>query len=324
MSTSRGPRTDWRPNASLEAAKARAQLLASVRDFFRERQVLEVETPLLGAAPVTDVHLDSFATTYSGPGETDGLPYYLSTSPELAMKRLLAADFGPIFQICKAFRNGESGRSHNPEFTILEWYRPGWDHHTLMDEVGELVSAVLASPKPDRVTYAEAFVATGIDAHDPDEDVLAAALAQWRLPAAETTAEATQALFARVVEPTLGSKRPTFVYDFPVDQAAMARLRTGERPIAERFELYFRGQELANGFCELCDADEQRRRFEADVEERERRGLPAVQPDQRFLAALTAGLPACSGVALGIDRLLMLALGSDDIGQTLTFPFSRA
>ena len=329
MSTSRGPRTDgkdWRPSASPAALRARADLLATIRSFFASRDVLEVETPILAAHPVTDIHLATFSTSYAGPGARDGDRFHLGTSPELAMKRLLAASPEPIFQICKAFRNGEAGRFHNPEFTILEWYRPGWDHHDLMDEVEALLVTTLGVSGSERRSYGDLFHEhTGIDPHTAELSTLRRALAETRAPPEiDAAADLTQALFSACVEPHLGRQLPTFVYDYPASQAALARLRPGSPAVAERFELYHRGVELANGFHELCDAEEQRERFAAEQRERLQRGLPEAAADGRFLAALEEGLPDCSGVALGVDRLLMLLLGCDDIRKVLAFPFEQA
>ncbi|MDX1384446.1 MAG: elongation factor P--(R)-beta-lysine ligase [Thermoanaerobaculia bacterium] len=331
MSTSRGPRTegDWRPRAGREALLARAELLAAVRRFFAARRVLEVETPALGRYAVTDVHLTGFATRYQGPGAGEGRRLHLATSPELAMKRLLAAGSGPIFQICRAFRDGEAGRHHNPEFTLLEWYRPGWDHHALMDEVAELLTATLGTGDSERHTYASLFEQrVGLDPHMASAAELDAVRAERTdVPPVHGRADLAQALFGALVEPHLGRERPTFVYDYPADQAALARLRHTAPPavaVAERFELYYLGLELANGFHELADAAEQAARFEADRAERRRRGLPDVEADPSFLAALESGLPDCSGVALGLDRLLMLRLGGDDIRDVLAFPVDRA
>ena len=290
--------------------------------------MLEVETPLLGSSPVTDVHLASFATDYEGPGVADGegATLHLATSPELAMKRLLAAGSGPIFQIGKAFRNGEFGHQHNPEFTIVEWYRPGWDHHRLMEEVAALLSDTLGTSESERHEYGDLFNRhTGIDPHEPDRQVLDQALSDQGLRGlAHTEDDAIQALFTALVEPHLGRNHPTFVYDFPLGQAALARIRDGIPRSRSASSSTTRALELANGFHELCDAVEQRRRFEADRQERLERGLAEVHFDERFLGALQEGLPACAGVALGFDRLLMSRIGAEDIRDVLAFPIDRA
>lgn len=321
----------------METLRKRAEVLAIIRDFFAERDVLEVETPLLASAPGTDLHLQAMSCRYRGPGHDDGRHLWLQTSPEFAMKRLLAADSGPIYQLCKAFRDGETGSRHNPEFTILEWYRPGWDHHQLMDEVGELLDTVL-SPKPtpqdpktagERISYAEAFQRhVGIDPH-------AATAAELSSRARELLSQAVpdlgddrdgwlELLLSHVVEPELGRDGPSFIYDFPASQAALAHIRPGDPAVAERFETWIEGVELANGYHELTDPLEQLRRFEADLAARRTRGLPVTPVDRRFLTALDHGLPSCAGVAVGVDRLVMLATGAERIEEVLTFPIDRA
>lgn len=322
---------DWRPAADLAVLRRRAELLGRVRGFFAERRVLEVETPLLSAATVTDPHLASLATRFTGPGAGAGRTLYLQTSPEHAMKRLLAAGSGPIYQLARAFRDGEAGRRHNPEFTLLEWYRPGWDHHRLMGEVGELLAVLVGAPAGERLTYRELFVRhCGIDPHTADTATLDGALTAAGVEAAGLDPgdrdSRLDLLLAGAIEPRLPADRPVFVHDFPASQAALARLRRepGGVVVAERFEVFFGGFELANGFHELTDAAEQRRRFEADLERRRRLGLPAVPVDEHLLAALAAGMPEGAGVALGFDRLVMAATGSGTIGEVLAFPFDRA
>ena len=328
---------DWRPSATRETLKARAQLLAAVRAFFAARAVLEVETPLLSSAAATAPHLDSFRTCYTGPG-AHGLELYLHTSPEFAMKRLLAAGSGPIYQICKVFRNGERGRLHNPEFTMLEWYRLGFDHQALMNETEELVTdvlgeAVLREPS-ERLTYADAFV------RHAEVNPFAASMLELRDCARAHGIEPVTGLtmddrdgwldllLSHVVGPKLGQQRLCFLYDYPASQAALARIRPGSPaqpyPVAERFELYMNGIELASGYHELGDGIEQRRRFEADVEKRAELCTALVPMDERLLAALESGLPDCAGVAVGVDRLVMLATGFAAIDETLSFPLDRA
>jgi lysyl-tRNA synthetase class 2 len=259
------------------------------------------------------------------------------------MKRLLAAGSGPIWQLGKAFRDGEAGRRHNPEFTMLEWYRPGWDHHRLMDEVEALLRATLSpaaggaalvgEEPAERLTYREAFARhAGLDPFVADAATLrrhAAALGVAGGEPADGAEEWSREdwlhlLLAAVVEPRLGRGRPAFVLDFPADQAALARVRPGDPPVAERFEAFVAGVELANGYHELTDPAEQARRFAADLEARAGRGLPVVPADERLLAALAHGLPDCAGVALGFDRLAMLALGADRLDQVIAFPADRA
>ncbi len=316
--------SDWRPSATLDALRVRAETLASLRRFFAERGVLEVETPALSAAAVTDLHLHSVTCTLE---VDDRRARYLQTSPEYAMKRLLAAGSGAIYQICKVFRDGERGRRHNPEFTMLEWYRPGWDHHRLMDEVDELLQTVLGVAAGERISYADAFRRhAGVDPHAADDGELRSRVAALGVSDVSELDrdDLLNLLLSHSVEHLLGVGRPTFLFDYPTSQAALARVRPGDPPVAERFEVFIDGIELANGFHELADPREQRRRFEADLAERRRRGLPEVAVDGRLLAALAAGLPDCAGVALGVDRLVMLRIGSRDIADVIAFPIDRA
>ena len=308
------------------ALVARARLLERCRHFFAERGVLEVETPVLAQATVTDVHLASLETRIAG----RPVPYYLQTSPEYAMKRLLAAGSGDIYQVCKVFRDDESGRHHNPEFTMLEWYRVGFDHRKLMEEVeallATLLGAVLTLPA-ERLTYAEAFQRVlGLDPHAATLAELGA-LAAERLGAADLGGErdvALDLLMGALVGPALGAGRITFVHEYPASQAALARTLPGSPAVAARFEAYVCGLELCNGFHELADAAEQRRRFEADRHARAARRLPLPPVDERLLRALATGFPDCAGVALGLDRVLMLALGCDSLAGVLPFPVADA
>lgn len=326
--------SDWRPTASLGALKLRARMLDRIRAFFAERGVLEVETPVLSGTAATDPHLQSLATRYTGPGAAHGRALHLHTSPEFPMKRLLAAGAGSIYQICKVFRDGEAGRRHNPEFTMLEWYRVGFDQHTLMDEVAELVTHAVAGTlrlaAPERISYSEAFLGhLGLDPHTTDIAAFAERARARGVPVpASMPADDLDAwrdlLLTQLIEPRLGKGRLTFVYDFPVSKAALARIRPGDPPVAERFELYLEGVELANGFHELTDAAEQRRRFEHDNARRGALGLPAVPHDEQLLAALAHGLPDCAGVALGFDRLVMLAAGAPSVRDVIAFPIERA
>jgi len=321
------PPNDWRPTASMETLRLRAEVLAQIRAFFSGREVLEVETPLLAAAPVTDLHLHALSCRYRGPGADGGRELFLQTSPEFAMKRLLAAGSGPIFQICKAMRDGEAGRRHNPEFTILEWYRPGWDHHRLMDEIDELLGEILGTRPGERLSYAEAFERyASIDPHSATHEALRLRVEALGMDSTDGLRrdDYLDLILTHVIEPKLGHCQPTLIHDFPASQAALARIRPGDPPLAERFEVFAEGLELANGYHELTDLEEQRRRFEADLEARRQAGLPEVPIDERLLAALEHGLPPCAGVALGIDRLLMLKAGTRDIADVLTFSIERA
>lgn len=322
--------TTWQPTTTLAMLHYRAKLLNNIRQFFAERQVLEVETPLLSQATVTDPHLHSFQTQYYLDKPDCQQTFYLQTSPEFAMKRLLAAGSGPIYQISKAFRNqGESGRYHNPEFSLLEWYRPGYDHHQLMDEVEDLLKYLLDCKTAQRLSYAEIFQRyLSIDAHQISIKDLTSVLDSFDLNVEHlgltTLTDHLNFLMAHVVEPRL-PKQLLFIYDFPVSLAALAKINnTFARPVAERFEVYFHGIELANGFHELADANEQRRRFENDLCSRTQQGFPCVPIDEHLLAALTHGFPDCAGVALGIDRLLMLMSKTNKISDVISFPIQRS
>lgn len=324
----------WRPGADGATLRLRADLLARIRGFFARRDVLEVETPALSAAAIPDPHLASFAVHYTGPGPRHGQTLYLHTSPEFPMKRLLAAGSGCIYQIARVFRDGEAGRRHNPEFTLLEWYRVGFDHHRLMSEVAELVAELLAGrlalAEPERLSYREIFERhLGLDPHRATVAELAAVAKTQNvsIPLGMPVDDPDpwlDLLLTHCIEPELGRGRLTFVHDYPVTQAALARVRPGDPPVGERFELYLHGVELANGFHELSDAGEQRRRFAAENAARRGMGWPEMPIDQHLLAALDTGLPECAGVALGFDRLVMLAAGKTALAEALAFSFERA
>jgi lysyl-tRNA synthetase class 2 len=314
----------WRPSAPLEILRTRAQMLGAARDWFARSGALEVETPTLSAAAVTDVHLASIEATVCGRRR------YLHTSPEFAMKRLLAAGYGDLWQIARVYRDGEVGPNHNPEFTMIEWYRTGIDHHALMREVDAMIATMLNGRRAlgtgESLSYRDAFLAhLGADPFRASIAELAAALAQCGVALPAGLGEDRDAwldlAMAVVVGPQLGRDRLTFVYDYPASQAALAR-RRGE--VASRFEVYLDGLELANGFHELSDEVEQRHRIAADLDERRQRGLPPMPVDEHLLAALAHGLPECAGVALGFDRLVMCAVGARRIDEVIAFPFERA
>ncbi len=312
--------------------RRRATLLAQIRTFFAEREVMEVETPLLCSAANTDPQIESFSTVCSGPGDSPRRTLYLHTSPEFSMKRLLAAGCGPIYQICKVFRQGEIGRYHNPEFTLLEWYRPGFDHHHLMQEVETLVLQAIPEHRlgdTEYLTYQEAFEThAGLDPHCAPLEEIRRCVAHHGLEvegmAADDRTEWLDLLMTHLVQPRLGEGRLTFLFGYPASQAALARIVPGNPAVAARFELFLEGVELANGFHELTDAEEQEARFLNDLQRREERGQIQPPIDQRLLGALRHGLPPCAGVALGIDRLLMLASGATQISEVIGFPFQRA
>ncbi len=309
---------NWQPSASVNHLRIRAQLLKKIRDFFAERGVMEVETPLLCSTSVTATHIGSLELKQHG---------YLQTSPEYAMKRLLAAGSGCIYQISKAFRQDEVGSFHNPEFTMLEWYRVGFNHHHLMNEVDALLQTVLHTQAAERKTYAEIFTEhLHIDPHAVNAETLEALAKDKNIHVEGKIKDKDtwlQILMSHCIEPQLGILHPCFIYDYPASLAALARIQSGHPSVASRFEVYMHGMELANGFHELADANEQRKRFEENLRERKELGLPAMPIDEFFLAALLHGLPDCAGVALGIDRLVMLAIGSRRIADVLSFDFSR-
>lgn len=321
---------DWLPGASIGVLEARSRLLQGVRVFFAERGVMEVETPLLGASFGTDPAIEPMLSTFTGPGYPDGKRLFLQSSPEFFMKRLLAAGSGPIYQLCKAFRNGESGSRHNPEFTILEWYRPGFSVGQLMDELAELIHLLLADPlRPaERRSYRSLFLEyLGVDPLDADTGSLRQrALSENLLGADSLDLDRDgwlDLLMASFIEPNLGVDGLTFVIDYPASQASLARLNPDDERIAARFELYWKGVELANGFEELADAEEQSERFERENCRRFSSGRQAMPIDDALLSALESGMPDCSGVAVGLDRLLMCQLGLDDIDQVLGFSLAR-
>ena len=309
----------WKPGTDYDVLLARARLNREIRAFFEARSVLEVETPVLGAATVTDINLESLRSSCQVAGVVEDR--FLQTSPEYAMKRLLCAGSGPIYQISKAFRDAETGRFHNPEFTLLEWYRPGYDQHQLMDELDALIQR-LGLPAAQKSTYRD--VMTLHAGLDPATVTIASLSAQARALGVQDEGLGLSAddyldlILTHTVQPGLGLGA-TFIYDYPATQAALARIRPGNPPLAERFELFIDGVEVANGYHELTDPVEQRERFAQDLEQRRQRGLPTPPVDERFLSALEAGLPPCAGVAVGLDRILMIATGKTSLEEVLTF-----
>lgn len=287
-----------------------------MRSFMADRGVWEAGVPCLGRAGVTDVHIEALTL------QLDGATAYLQTSPEFFLKRLLAAGSGAVYYLGPAFRKDQRGRQHRREFTLLEWYRPELSYTELAAEVGALVTTLAPSVSVSSATYGELFkAATGVDPHTASEAELrqlACDELDFRTPL-DSPSDYLDLLFSHLVQPALGE--PTLVRDYPACQCALARLTRNADGIlvAERFELYWRGLELANGYGELCDPVEQRARFQRDRRERQRRGLPDVPPDEHLLAALQAGLPACSGVALGVERLLMALWDEPDIAHTMSF-----
>jgi elongation factor P--(R)-beta-lysine ligase len=315
----------WRPAADLGLLRQRAELLAALRQFFAARSILEVETPLLCRSGITDPAIEPFVLES---GDSFQQPRYLQTSPEYSMKRLLAAWGEPIYQISKAFRNGEAGSRHNPEFSLLEWYRPGFDHHGLMAEVADLVRGCLGERALQKYSYRQLF-------QDRLEvDPFNATIAELQNIAHRHLDPGTMSgdrdmwldlLMSHVLQPQLGHGAICFIYDYPVSQAALARVvQADDVSVGQRFELFVDGMELANGYCELTDAAEQRQRFERDNTLRRARGQCERPVDEMLLAALAHGLPDCSGVALGVDRLLMLVTGASHIRDVLAFDWERS
>lgn len=320
--------SDWRPSASLDMIAARARLLHQLRAFFAARNVMEVETPLLAQATVPDPNLEVFAVATD---VIDASPYrFLQTSPEFAMKRLLAAGSGDIFQISKAFRKEESGRHHNPEFSLLEWYRVDWDHRMLIREVAELICQVLGRTGWQVWTYRALFQEhLSVDLCDPSIGRLQLlAVAHQRIgdvPPDLDYDAALALLMSHCIEPAISDSGVVFVTEFPISQAALARTMTVDSvAVAARFECYIDGCEVANGYWEQCDVAGLTAQFLADNEQRQQKGLPMRELDQRLLAAQAEGLPECAGVALGVDRLLALQTGVSTLAETLSFDWHRA
>ena len=311
----------WQPGANMTALRQRSRVLSQLRDFFQQRQVMEVDLPLLSRATVTDLNIDSIEARNEEVGA------YLQTSPEYFMKRLLASGSGDIYSLGKAFRDAESGRRHNPEFTLLEWYRCGWDEHQLMDEVVELIATLVPEIAVRRCSYAELFIQyLEVDPHLVDLTNLqslavAASSEAW---ADEARANCLDLLFSVLIEPQLDDGL-VLVYDYPACQAALAKCTEDSqgRQVSRRFEGFLNRVELANGYCELTDVAEQESRFTEDQRLRKLSGKAAVAADQRLLAAMESGLPECAGVAMGVDRLLMQLQGADSIDQVMAFSWKR-
>ena len=306
-------------------------MLEAIRRFFYERGVLEVETPLLCLGSATDPQLSFFTTEFHFPPNQQTL--FLQTSPEFAMKRLLAAGTGSIFQICKAFRNGESGRYHNPEFTILEWYRVEFTLPELMDEIADLLSLLLNNSlhlnEPERVSYQVVFeYHTGLNALEFDSSSYADYALQSHLPEAIQLCGHDHALwldflFSHQVQPNLGKNALCMVYGYPACQSSLARINANNPLITDRVELFINGVELGNGYYELTDVIEQENRFDQEIKIR-RQTNQIVNKDQHLISALKAGLPECAGIAIGLDRLLMILSGCSSIDAVLAFPVNRA
>jgi len=323
----------WPTTLDWEDAKTKSRLLRNIRTFFLQKNVIEVETPALSLGTVTDPFLDAFCTNYNFLQSShidQETTFYLQTSPEFHMKRLLASGFGCIYQICKAFRHEDSGPNHNPEFTILEWYRLGFNQHDLIAEIDELLALLLQTSPSEKISYQDLFLKyVDIDPLTASFDELYDVVmcnnkeADWLYKSNDSDL-LLQFIFSEIIESSIGLKVPCFVYNFPIAQASLAKVCPSDKRVAQRFECYFQGIELANGFNELTDPEIQVSRFKHDNLKREKLGLSPRSIDGNFIEALKSGLPQCAGVAVGVDRLMMLALNKKSIVKVITFPVERA
>ena len=321
-------RQSWQSNTNKEILKCRATLLRSIREFFYQNNTLEVDTPTLSMSTTPDPNIDSFITSYHSK------QYYLHTSPEFPMKRLLASGSGAIYQICKVFRHGEAGNHHNPEFTMLEWYQPDMTYHALMKQLDELLRILLKERltlnDTLNISYQNLFDKyLKINPHVCSKQELLNLIQQHKINLNDASNNFTRdalldVLVTHIIQPSLPKNTPIFVFDYPKTQAALAEIREGEECVAERFELYLNGLELANGYQELLDADEMQSRFEKENQQREAENIPTIPLDNHLIAAQRAGMPMVSGVAVGIDRLLMLVTGAESIQEVIAFSFDKA
>lgn len=310
----------WCPSSSIENLKLRARLLASARDFFNRRDVLEVETPVLAKYAVTEPNIESLTAHFSKQ------TYYLQTSPEYFMKRLLAAGAPDIYQIGKVFRAGESGQNHNPEFTLVEWYRHQFGLQEMMAETVEFICALFSQPSDSiQISYLSYFEsmqqAVNLDIKQCSHAEVQSVAHEFGLQT-NTSLNLDQLydfVFSSVVMPALNPAVITVIYHFPASQASLAQLCPHDSSLADRFEVFYQGKELANGFVELTNVDEQLTRFKRDQQLRNQLGLDVVEIDEKFIAALNHGLPACAGVAVGLDRIAMIATKSKSIRDVISF-----
>ena len=313
---------DWRPTASIENIQQRAQMMAAVRDYFKRHNVLEVETPLLCARTVTEPHIDSIAVS------TEQQTRYLQTSPEYAMKRLLAAGIPDCYQVCKAFRQSENGARHNIEFTMLEWYRLGFDLNQIMRETTDLIEILLGQSLAIKtLSYCQAIKQVfECELADLDWPFLVHQASSKGLMNAQQLSyeQCLDYVFSQCVLPQVQHDGLCVIHGYPLAQAALARVNPQQADVVERFEVFFHNLECANGYVELTDAHQQAQRFDKDQQRRAKYGLPEVQSDERLLAALDSGLPDCAGVAMGLDRILMLLCATDNIADVLSFDWSHA
>ncbi len=324
---------DFLPSAQIAALKHRADVLRKLRRFFDDRDFFEVETPLLSHDIVIDRHLHPVGipkNQITGVDSNSNEMLWLQTSPEFGMKRLVASGATAIYQIGKAFRRSETGEMHNPEFTMLEWYRVGDNLKTGMDLLAELIEEILKQPKTQRVSYRQVFLQhVGVDPFSCAVSDLKSVATEHGI-AIEMSCEASardewlNLILSRLIEPKLGFDGGVMIYDWPASQAALAVIRQEEVPVAERFEIYVNGVELANGYHELLDPDELTRRNSVVNQERVKDGQPLLPEESRLLQAMRSGLPACAGVAVGVDRLILIALGLGRISEVIAFPIDRA
>ncbi|QCI21285.1 elongation factor P--(R)-beta-lysine ligase [Buchnera aphidicola (Hyperomyzus lactucae)] len=319
---------NWKPSASIKNLIKRSNIISNIRLFFLERNILEVETPMLSRSTVTDVNLTPFQTNFFSWNTCDKLQLWLITSPEYHMKRLLAAESGPIYQICHSFRNEESGQYHNPEFTMLEWYQPFYSMEKLIGEIDSFFQIILKCKRSEKISYRDVFIKfLKIDPLCTNASELYKISKKLKLDhltdCENDLNKLIQLLFTLTIEPYLGQEVPLFVYHFPIKQASLAAINAKDSRISERFEIFFKGIELGNGFYELTDVNEQKNRFIRDNKERVDMNLPIRKIDDFFLNALSYGLPPCSGVAIGLDRLIMLILNKKSIDEVMSFPLDR-
>ncbi|CAL1329239.1 elongation factor P--(R)-beta-lysine ligase [Candidatus Providencia siddallii] len=320
---------NWKPSISINNISKRANIIKKIRKFFNDRSVIEVETPTISHFATTDVYISSFKTILKKPGINNPIKMYLITSPEYHMKRLLAAGSGPIFQLCRCFRNKEIGKKHNPEFTMLEWYRPCFDMYNLINEVNDLFQYILKCDNTELSSYKDVFIKyLNIDPLLAKKTDLLKIAINFNLKDIikykKNKDSILEILFEFCIRPFLGKKKPITIYHFPSTQALLAKINKKDCRVSERFEIYYKGMELANGFDELTNFAEQQKRLEDNNIKRNIIGLPVYHIDKYFLSALKHGLPNCSGVAVGVDRLIMIALNSKKINDVIAFPINIA
>ncbi|QIQ41567.1 MAG: elongation factor P--(R)-beta-lysine ligase [Buchnera aphidicola (Aphis urticata)] len=320
---------NWKPSASIKDLIKRAKIINNIRLFFLEKKILEVETPSLSKSTVADINLTPFETNYvSLENNLNKLKLWLITSPEYHMKRLLAAKSGPIYQICHSFRNTEYGKRHNPEFTMLEWYQISCSMHEFIDQIDLFFQKILKSKQALKISYQEVFIKyLNVDPFSTDINELYKISKKFNLQHLtyfeKNLNTLIEILFTLVIEPFLGEHQPTFVYHFPIAQASLAAINSKDHRVAERFEIFFKGIEIGNGFYELTDYLENKERLINANKSRQKMNLPIRKIDNNFLNAINHGLPLCSGVAIGIDRLIMIALNKKNIDQVMSFSFDR-